>query len=229
MKYEFSLSLPHKSQKLGWIYLAFELFLLPSLLIMLGSAAGITSDAVLNCIYYIVNFIVCLLLFYPLLHHSVKNAMKQPENVLLTAGIGFILFQLANIAIGYLISAFMPDFSNVNDSAVAVLVYESPLLMLICVGFLVPVAEECLFRGLLFVPVYRRKPLAAYALSVLFFAAIHVVGYIGLYPMHILALCFIQYLPAGLVLCWALAKTDSMVTPILIHSAVNLFSILTLR
>ncbi len=229
MNDQFTLSLPRKSQKLGWIYLAFELFLLPVLLTTLGMMTGITSEAYLNCIYYAVNFIVCLILFYPLLRHSVKNALAHPGITVITAAIGFALFQVANIAIGYLISAFVPDFSNVNDSAVAELVYEAPLPMLLSVGFLVPVAEECLFRGLLFVPVFRKKALAAYALSVLFFAAIHVVGYVGLYPAGILALCFVQYIPAGLILCWSLAKTDSLVTPILIHSAVNLFSILTLR
>lgn len=229
MKYQFSLTLSHRNQKLGWIYLVFELLLLPSILVLLGAAVGITSDAVLNCIYYVINFIACLLLFYPLLHHSIKNALAQPGNTLTTAAVGFVLFELVNLVIGFLITAFQPDFSNVNDSAVATLVHDTPLPMMISIGFLVPVAEECLFRGLLFVPLYRKKTWAAYALSVLFFAAIHVVGYINLYSMDVLALCFIQYIPAGLVLCWALAKTDSLITPILIHSAVNFLSILTMR
>ncbi len=229
MKHEFTLSLSSRNQKLGWAYLMFELLILPSILFTFGAAIGITSDAVLNCIYYVINFIVCLLLFHSLLRHSMQNAAAHPSNTLITAGFGFILFQLANLLIGSLIITLIPEFSNVNDSAVVTMVNETPLPMLICVGFLVPVAEECLFRGVLFVPLYRKSAWKAYVLSVLFFAAIHVVGYIGLYPIKILAACYLQYIPAGLVLCWALAKTDSLVTPILIHCAVNLFSILTLR
>lgn len=229
MKHDFTLTLPSLNQKLGWTYLIFELFLLPSILYSLAAAAGIVSDALLNCIYYVINFVVCLILFWPLLRRSVSNAVKKPGSILLTAVIGYLFFQLSSFVIGYLIISISPDFANVNDAAVAELVYAFPLPMLLCVAFLVPVAEECLFRGLLFAPLYRKKPAAAYALSVLLFAAVHVIGYIGSYSPVTLILCFVQYIPAGLALCWALAKTDSLITPILIHCAVNLLSVLTLR
>ena len=158
-----------------------------------------------------------------------RQFAAHPLPLLASALAGFAVLFAADQAVGLLLRIAAPEFSNVNDQALGLMIRQNPPLMLICVGFLVPVAEECLFRGLLFVPAYGRNPRAAYALSVLFFAAVHIVGYIGLYPPATLALCFIQYLPAGLILCWSLARSNSLAAPILIHCAVNLTGFLTLR
>ncbi len=229
MKHDFTLSLSKKREKWAWIYLIFQLLILPDILLLLLSAVGIASESTLNLLYYLINFGVCAVLFAPMLRRSLIRAADAPIRTLGTAAVGFGLLQLANLLIGYLILQVYPDFSNVNDAAVSGLITQRPLLMGLCVGFLVPVAEECLFRGLLFVPLYRKKPMAAYLLSIVFFSAIHVVGYIGLFPAGVLLMCFVQYIPAAWILCSALARTDSLVTPILIHCAVNLLSIFTLR
>ena len=229
MKQEFTLTLSLRRQKLGWVYLLFELLLLPSILFALGDALGITSHSLLNGIYYGINFFVCLPLFWQILSPSFRRFIHSPLPILATAAAGYLVLRLCDLGLAALMGYLDPGFSNVNDAAVGDLIRQSPNLMLICVGFLVPAAEECLFRGLLFVPLYPRRPAAAYGLSVLVFAAIHVMGYVGVYPLPTLALCFVQYLPAGLILCLSLAKTDSLVTPILIHCAVNLTGFLTLR
>lgn len=229
MKHEFTLTLSPKRKQLAWIYLFFELLILPTILLLLGIALGTTSESTLNLLYYLINFVVCLILFAPMLRQSLRIAAEAPLSTLGTAISGFLLLQLTNILMGFLILYVYPDFSNVNDAAVAGLITQQPLLMGLCVSFLVPVAEECLFRGLLFAPLYRQKPLAAYLLSVLFFSAIHVVGYIGLFPVEVLLLCFVQYIPAAWILCYALARTNSLAAPILIHCAVNFMSIFTLR
>ena len=65
--------------------------------------------------------------------------------------------------------------------------------------------------------------------SVLAFAAIHVVGYIGLFDPVTLILCFVQYLPAGIILAAAYEKTDTIITPILIHIFINLIGIFVTR
>jgi len=65
---------------------------------------------------------------------------------------------------------------------------------------LVPVAEESLFRGLVFRPLYNRKPWMGYLASSLLFASIHVVGYIGRFDALTLLLCLVQPLQYGLPL-----------------------------
>jgi len=91
------------------------------------------------------------------------------------------------------------------------------------------VTEEVLFRGLLFRALHSHSRILAYAVSVVFFALMHVVSYIGLYDWGLLALCFLQYLPACITLAWAYEQADSIWAPIIMHTLVNLISMFALR
>jgi len=93
----------------------------------------------------------------------------------------------------------------------------------------VPVTEECLYRGLIFRNLYGRSPLAAYSFSILAFAVIHILGYVGQYSAAQLAMAFLQYLPAGLCLAWSYVKGDTIFVPIVIHAAINYVTITGMR
>ena len=45
----------------------------------------------------------------------------------------------------------------------------------------------------------------------------------------LLFLNFLQYLPAGIALCWAYEQADSIFAPILIHTAINLLAMVAMR
>ena len=94
---------------------------------------------------------------------------------------------------------------------------------------MVPLAEECLFRGLIFTGLLGKNRNGAYLLSVLGFCAIHISGHLGSADVLTLAVCFLQYIPAGLVLAWSCERSGSLFAPILIHAAVNVGSLLALR
>ena len=66
--------------------------------------------------------------------------------------------------------------------------------------FLVPVAEETLFRGLLFRGLYDRSPVLSWLISTVVFSLVHIAGYIGQYDPMMLLMAFLQYLPAGICL-----------------------------
>ena len=85
----------------------------------------------------------------------------------------------------------------------------------------VPVAEETLFRGLLFRGLWDRSPIAAWCVSVAVFSLVHIIGYIGTYPPLMLLMAFVQYLPAGICLAYAYRKADTIFAPILMHIAIN--------
>ena len=102
-------------------------------------------------------------------------------------------------------------------------------LMIIGTVLLVPITEELLYRGLIFASLYNRSRVLAYIVSTLAFAALHVYTYIGTYPPEQLLLCLLQYLPAGICLGWAYAKTDSIWTPVLIHMTVNTIAVSAMR
>lgn len=225
----FPLSLLPMEMGLGWLYLAAEFLLIPPLIYTLGGLFGGFSDATANFIYYLTNALCCGLIFRRLLHQSLEQAGKHPGQLLLCSVGAFLVYQICFHVLDWIMRSMMPGFSNVNDDAILTMVSSAPVLMGIGTIVLVPIAEECLFRGLLFVPMYRKNHALGYILSTLAFSAIHVVGYIGIYPPKLLLLCFLQYIPAGLLLGWACAVSGSLFTPMLVHSAINAVSFLTLR
>ena len=130
---------------------------------------------------------------------------------------------------GFVIVLIEPNFSNVNDNAIAGLAQENGKWIFVCTVFFVPVVEELIYRGLIFQNLQRKNRLLAYCVTVAVFSFIHIMGFIGSESWRTLAICFVQYLPAGLALAWAYEKTDTIITPILIHIAINLLGMTILR
>ena len=222
-------SLTEGEQLLGWVYLAVELVVLPSLLYSLGSLFGGFSDSVTNFLYYLTNAVCCALIFRSLLKASLIRAGQSAGKLLIIALTGFLILLGANQLLDNLALALIPDFINANNAAISAMVKENPFLMTIGTVLLVPLGEECLFRGLLLLGLLKKNRYGAYALSVLGFCAIHVVGYIGDTDALTLLISFIQYIPSGLVLAFACENTNSLFTPMLIHAAVNAGSVIALR
>lgn len=224
-----SLSLTDQEQLLGWSYLAFQLLVLPAAISLLGAQFGGFSDSTANFLYYLTNATCCAFIFRRALHDSLINAGQRIGAMLAAVVCGFLILLGANSLVTGLTSALIPDFVNTNNAFVSAMVRENPLIMTIGTVILVPIAEECLFRGLLFMGVRKKNRIGAYLLSVLGFCAVHVVGYAGQADALTLALCFVQYIPAGIVLALSCEKTDSLFAPMLIHAAVNAGSVLFLR
>ena len=80
-------------------------------------------------------------------------------------------------------------------------------------------------RGVLFAPICRRKPWLAYLVTAVLFGLLHTVPYIGTQELSVLALSFLQYLPAGIVLGWAYQRTRSIWGAIALHSLINLVAV----
>ena len=223
------LTLSEQERLLGWAYLGLELLVLPTAITLLSEQFGGFSDSVANFIYYLTNGVCCGLIFRKALRDSLINAGNRMGALLGAVIGGFLVLLGANQLMSALFNALNPGFVNANNAFVAGMVRKNPLLMTLGTVILVPLAEECLFRGLLFADLRQKNRTGAYVLSVLGFCAVHVAGYIGQADALTLMLCFCQYVPAGIVLCLSYEKTDSLFAPMLIHAAVNLGSILFLR
>ena len=148
---------------------------------------------------------------------------------LCTAGIGYLYYRLLSLLVVQLILAIYPQYYNLNDASISTMASSNLVLISIGTILIAPIYEELLFRGLIFQGLYGRNRFLAYALSTAAFAGIHVLGYLSLMtPLH-LALAFLQYVPAGLILCWVYAKADSIFAPIILHVGVNLIGNYFLR
>ena len=215
---------------MGWIYWALQLFVLP---VALSACLDIWnlpfSEVQVNFIFFALNFICLTAIMHRFLGRSARGALQRPFLTIRWAGIGYVVFWLLSIVMGTITGYFMPDFANVNDASIQTLVSDNYALTAIGTVLLAPVAEELMYRGLIFDALHRRSPVAAFIVSTTVFAAIHVVGYIGLYDPLTLILCFVQYIPAGLCLGFAYTRSGTIWAPILMHIAVNQTSIMTMR
>lgn len=226
------LSVPMTQQEilLGYGYLALQLFALPAFL-NLGNALlpQPLTDSEFNFLFFALNFLATTVIFRKFLVKNGKVFLSNIAGCLWGSLRGFLAYWILNYATGSMIKLISPDYFNANDSAISIMAYQNINLMSFGTVLLAPVAEELLYRALIFRGFYNQKPILGYLVSTLAFAGLHVVRYIGLYsPLHLM-LCLLQYVPAGICLGWAYAKTDCIFAPILMHIAINQIGILSTR
>ena len=230
MKKTLSVSPSRKELFWGGIYIVAELFVLPYLF---GQANLLLrqplSAGKLNAVFFILNFAVTTLIFRGFLKRTLLDAVQRIPGVLFAAAAGFFLYWAGNLAVGSLILWLDPEFANINDSTITAMADADFLPIAVCTVFFAPVAEEFLFRGVLFAGFYRRSPASAFLISTIVFSAIHIAAYIGSYPWYTLLLCFIQYIPPSLALGWAYARSGSILSPMLMHIVINAIGIFVMR
>ena len=221
----------HRSELLwGWLYMAAEFLILPSVLYWISDRLFPSiSDSEVSFLFYFVNFLATLLIFRKFLSRNWGTAKNNLLRMGLYVLLGLFLYWASSLVMAEVTYYLMPDFVNINDMSIAAMSQGGFLLTAIGTVILVPVAEECLFRRLLFRGMYSQSRWAAYVVSSLCFCLPHVSAYIGSYDWAVLALCFIQYLPAGLILAWSYEKSNTIFTPILIHTIINAFGIYAMR
>ena len=210
----------------GFLYLILQLFFLPSLLSFVnGHLDKPLSLAELNFLFYLINFISILLIFHSFLEKSLTQATQHPILLCEAVILGSVAYYAFNWLTTEVVGLLVPGFSNYNDQAIADLLRGNYFLMFVGTVILVPPVEECLYRGLIFRNLYGKSRWAAYIVSILAFAVIHIISYIGKYSALELLIAFLQYMPAGLCLAWAYTRADTIFAPILIHAAINYISI----
>ena len=220
-----------RSEKIwGWLYLAFSLIALPSLLSLLNTKlASPLDEGTLNFAFYCVNFLAVCCIFGSFLRDSLVAAWRDLWNFIQAAVLGYVALWALTRAMDFVMSHLLPGFQNINDSSIVAMAKTGYTLTAIGVVILVPLVEEVLYRGLIFRNLYRSSQVAAYLVSMAAFAAIHVLGYIGTESVTTLVLCFLQYLPAGLCLAWTYTKADNIFAPIVVHALVNAIAIGAVR
>lgn len=215
---------------IGFIYFLLQLLVIPGIILALDMISGhLMSESILNFICFSINFAAVLVIFRKFLQNNWVPFRHHIWYALRWAGIGLMIYMAANTLFGWLVLLIDPDFANINDAAILTMVQDNYVLMTIGTVVLVPVAEECFYRGLIFRGIYDRSPVLAYVVSMVVFSLAHVLGYAAMTDFGTLVLCFLQYLPAGFALAWSYRKSGSIYTSILIHMAVNQMGMLLMR
>jgi membrane protease YdiL (CAAX protease family) len=219
-----------KAQSRGFGYAIFASAFLPAVLGAIPTVLGRQLHILtLNTAYFSINFLILVLIFRRFLLESLRLLVKKWKTVALIALLGFLVYLGANWLLTQAITQIAPDFYNRNNNSVALMAEKSYFLTAFGTVFLVPVAEECMFRAGVFGSIYRKKPLFAYFFSTILFALVHIDGFFGVANGQVLFLSFLQYLPAGVILATAYDISGSIFAPIFIHMAVNALGMLALR
>lgn len=214
----------------GFGYLAIQLLVLPGLLTWgNGCLAHPLSMAELNFVFYFLNFLAILVIFHDFFRRSFAPVRQHPAYFCQAVVLGLVAYYASSLAVNWILRQLAPGFSNYNDQSIAALGQGSFLLTAIGTVILVPPVEECLYRGLIFRKLADKSLWVAYAVSILAFAMLHIVGYLGRYTLLEVLLAIFQYLPGGLCLAWCYTKADSIYAPILVHAAINAAAIGLLR
>ena len=214
----------------GIIYLALQIFVLPEVLRWINAELGHPmNEAEVNFVFYLINFMAMLLIFHNFLGSSARQAMQHPMLLIEAVILGLVFYYICLWLTMHLVELLVPHYTNYNDEAIFAMGRGNAFLMLIATVVLVPPAEECLFRGVIFRNLYSRNKIAAYAVSIALFAIIHILGYIGRYSPLELVMAVLQYLPAGLFLGWSYARANTIFAPIFVHAAINYITIRGLR
>ena len=199
---------------------------IPLLVDMTGyfSDGSLRSDFLYNMTVSVCCFLMVLFAFRNFLYRS-----RLPFPMLvLTCLFGFMgtmgLESLMGLLLSFLLPLLPESPTNMNQEAINNLLfaYKGPMLMEVVL--LAPFVEELLFRGTIFAPLCKKSPFWAYTLSMIAFAGLHVVAYIGVQHWTVILFSFLQYLPGAFVLCWAYQRSMSIWPPIALHGIMNLYS-----
>lgn len=207
-------------QAAGFCYLPFYVFLLSWGLQWAAGLLGLNlTDLQLNVTYFVLNCVITCTIFHRFLLHSLR-AIRFWE-LIQALILGICLYYAGTWVFSWLMELLNLHITSFNDETVLALVAQSRWLMVLCSVVLAPVVEETLVRGLLFGVIRRKSRIAAYIVTIVFFAVLHVWQYLIDYELSAVALAAVQYIPAGIALGWTYEKSNTIWGPIFLHMLIN--------
>lgn len=182
-------------------------------------------ESVRNAAYYYILFTLTLISFGEFFVRTTRAMLDHPGKVLGTAGIGLIAFYGLNEIVWRILHTFSFSQANLNDQAILAQINAAPHSTILIVVFLAPVVEEAVFRGYVFGSIREWSRPAAYAVSCLLFALLHVWRFAAGGHDLLYLLLALQYLVPGLVMAWSFERSGSLWGSILLHCTVNALAV----
>ena len=191
-----------------------------------GRLLGVTiSGALQNIIYYYILFAVTLIIFHGFLGRTTRHLADNLDGAGKTLLIGLVALYGLNELVYRLTNLVFTNHTNLNDTTISAQIDDAPHVTLLIVIFLAPFVEEVLFRGLVFGNLKPKSRTAAYLVSCLLFALLHVWQFAVVNQDITYFLLMVQYLVPGLVLAWVYDHTGTLWTSIGLHAAANALSV----
>jgi membrane protease YdiL (CAAX protease family) len=171
--------------------------------------------------YNLINIIAVFIIYHRYIGKSIKHSLSQPVKLIVITGISLLVYLLVIPVLEDLVIKLSPTIENFNTNEIEKNMKTNPVATVFGAVFLVPLAEEITYRGLIFGALRQKNRLLAYLVSVLSFSMIHVIGYMERQSWINSLLTILTYIPAALILTVAYDQSGSILPPTLIHTAVN--------
>lgn len=214
---------------LGWCWLPMHFFVVPLLVSMAAFYAPVELDgAELSFICYAVYFAFTLIVMWPWLRRNFDVLVENPGRCALCLLMALAIDYEVTLLVQIVLLLLEKSIQNPNNTQVAEYASYNYGAMKAAAVYLAPVAEETLFRGVVFGTIRRKNRAAAYAVSMLLFGFYHVWQYAVVYADPWQLVYMAQYLPAAFVLCWQYERSGSIWTPIAFHMLLNALSFFVL-
>jgi len=210
---------------LGWCYLPMHFVVIPLLVTMLAYyAPGDYTGVDVNKIYFGLGFAFVLLVMGSFLRRNFDVLLDHPGRCALCLVIGFAADYALSIAVRVVLLLLEGARGNPNNAELYELSGADFGAMLGISVFLGPVVEETLFRGVVFGTLRKKSRVAAYTVSILLFALMHVWQYVLVYADWRILIYMLEYVPVSFVLAWQYERSGSIWTPIVFHMLFNALS-----
>ena len=230
MRHALSITLEDRERTWGIRYLFFSYFFLgPILVAILPLIFREVKKIHMDTVYLSVNLVAVCVIFRSFLKRSIRKATSSMGKLLIALAIGLVSCVTVNVGLNMLYTLLVPGLTNLNDDSIRINLQENFILTGIGTVLLAPLAEEVLYRGLIFTMLHPKSRVLAYSVSTLIFCYIHVSAYIGVYTLPQLLLNLCLYIPAGLILAWSYEYSGSILTPVWIHTGVNAVAMIIMR
>lgn len=209
-------------------------FLFPTLMTLFST--GITSSLTLSWfefVYHITNFAGAIWLFHSYLKESFFNVQINSKH--------FFSVSLSCAAVCAVYAAMMSYFGLVSSDYTYQLIaqsslplmesafyntsvnfiYLNPIVGMICVVFLSPLTTSCLFYATGFAPVCCSRPWLAYIMVAVITAIPRFWNIVSFWPFEDELTIYLVQLPLHLIACVAYHKTDTIWSPVAVHTIAN--------
>ena len=220
--YNLGLKMTQAQTLLGWMYLPFYVLLISLGLDYLSGLLNFPMTAFSkNVAYFAINFTFVLCVYGKFLVKSFQGFTSRFWQFIQALILGFALYFFSSYVLSWVLNLLQKDLPNYNDQNVSALLAQNKTIMFLCILVVVPIVEEVLFRGVLFGSLHGKNRIAAYVVSVLLFAAVHVWQYYSTAGLWVVLLNTLQYVPAAVAFAWTYEKSGTIWTSIVLHISIN--------
>lgn len=200
-----------------WVILSFDL-----------SITSTNANIWLNFVVDLITALVAVIILRKFIKRQWKDFMNNKLSIIVAGCfLGFFLNICANAIGSSIVKLFVDQSSSVNQQQVESLTKSIPAVMFFVTGFLAPIGEELIFRGVVFTGLRKYNRFLAYAVSAFLFGFIHVMN--SVFAGNIFEMVqMIPYAFSGLVFAYIYERTDNIWASILTHMTNNIFALLVI-